>query len=38
MSTSFYETSKHSELYVQCRPTYPTDIINIIVDYLTTRV
>jgi hypothetical protein len=38
MSKKFYETATHSDLYAQCRPTYPVDIINKILDYLSVNV
>jgi hypothetical protein len=38
MTKRFYETSTHSDFYAQCRPTYPVDIIDKIVDYLSLKV
>ncbi len=38
MSEKFYATATHSDLYAQCRPTYPVDIINKILDYLSVKV
>jgi hypothetical protein len=38
MSKRFYETAVHSDLYAQCRPTYPADIITRILDYLFLKV
>jgi len=38
MSKRFFETAIHSNIYAQSRPTYPTDIIDKIIDYLSLKV
>ncbi|CAF0883316.1 unnamed protein product [Rotaria sp. Silwood1] len=37
MSKRFFETTAHSDFYAQCRPTYSTDIIKKILDYLSVK-
>ncbi|CAF1364329.1 unnamed protein product, partial [Rotaria sordida] len=35
--THFYETTAHSDFYTQYRPTYPPDVINRILNYLSLK-
>ncbi|UJR21029.1 hypothetical protein I4U23_024129 [Adineta vaga] len=37
MSKTFFETSTHSDVYAQCRPTYPIELIRKILDYLSIK-
>ncbi|CAF1115331.1 unnamed protein product [Adineta steineri] len=37
MSKRFFETAAHSDFYSQCRPTYPVEMMNKIINYLSLK-